>query len=62
MRECNIKLNSSVKFIDFFVHDILDYTILQKDDTNFTKNITVFNIRISIEEILSAFEDKTTMK
>jgi len=38
------KMGSSTKFIDFFVHDILDYTILNKDEKNFTKNITIFSI------------------
>jgi len=33
------KMTSSTKFIDFFVHDILDYTILNKDEKSFTKNI-----------------------
>ena len=26
--ECGDKMTSSTKFIDFFVHDMLDYTIL----------------------------------
>ena len=34
-------MSSATKFIDFFVHDMLDYTILNKDDKNFIKNITV---------------------
>jgi hypothetical protein len=37
-------MTSATKFIDFFVHDILDYTILNKDSKNFTKNIDIFNI------------------
>ena len=28
---CGKKMASATKFIDFFVHDILDYTILNKD-------------------------------
>ena len=43
--QCNKKLRSAVKFIDFFVQDMLDYTILQKDQSNFTKEITIFNIK-----------------
>jgi signal transduction histidine kinase len=38
------KLTSSVKFVDYFVHDILDYTILNKEEKNFTKQISVFDI------------------
>ena len=45
------KMQSATKFVDFFVHDILDYTLLNKDDKNFTKNITIFNIKHSIQEI-----------
>lgn len=37
-------MTSAAKFIDFFVHDILDYTILNKDDKNFTKDISVFDV------------------
>ena len=39
-------MGSATKFIDFFVHDILDYTILNKDEKNFNKNITCFNIHL----------------
>jgi CheY-like chemotaxis protein len=31
-------MSNSCKFIDFFVHDILDYTILNKDSKNFIKD------------------------
>ena len=44
-------MSCATKFIDFFVHDILDYTILNKDSENFTKNLTVFNIEEAIHEI-----------
>jgi len=53
---------SATKFIDFFVHDILDYTILNKDDGNFTKNITVFNMKTAVEEITDTLADKVEMK
>ena len=55
-------MSSATKFIDFFVHDILDYTILNKDDSNFTKNITLFNIDFAIKEIFDCLEDKVKMK
>ena len=53
---------SSTKFIDFFVHDILDYTILNKDSKNFTKNITVFNIKYAVDEIVDSLNDKIKIK
>lgn len=50
------------KFIDYFVHDILDYSILSRNDKNFTKDITCFDVREAIEEILDIMEDKAKMK
>jgi len=50
-----------VNFIDYFVHDILDYTLL-KEDKNFTKNMAVFDIREAIAEIQTFLEDKARLK
>jgi len=36
---CSSKVQSATKFTDFFVHDILDYTILNKEEKNFVKNL-----------------------
>ena len=44
IRKCGEKMVSATKFLDFFVHDMLDYTILNKDEKNFTKNIAVSNV------------------
>jgi hypothetical protein len=46
------KMESATKFIDFFVHDILDYTLLNKEDKNFVKDHTVFNLKHAIQEII----------
>jgi hypothetical protein len=51
-------MSSATKFIDFFVHDILDYTILSQEKNNFTKNITVFDIKIAVDEILDCLSGK----
>ena len=48
MYSCGTKIFSATKFIDFFVHDILDYTILNKQQKNFTKNSEIFDIREAI--------------
>ena len=53
---------SAAKFIDFFVHDILDYTILNKDKQNFTKQMIEFDIREAINQILEIQEDQRTFK
>ena len=53
---------SATKFIDFFVHDILDYTILNKQEKNFTKNMIVMDVRKAINEIMEIMNDKIEMK
>jgi len=53
---------SATKFIDYFVHDILDYTILNKQEKNFTKNFGVSDIREVIKEISDIMMDKMEMK
>ena len=44
-------MKTSAKFIDYFVHDILDYTMLNKKAEVFMKNMDVFDIREAIKEI-----------
>jgi signal transduction histidine kinase len=60
--ECCIRIDSAAKLIDFFVHDILDYTILNKKAENFMKNNSIFEVRKAVDEILMILEDKITMK
>jgi len=62
IKNCSKKMTSATKFIDFFVHDILDYTILNKDSSSFTKNIAVFNINDAVNEIVDSLDDKVKMK
>ena len=52
---------SATKFVDFFVHDILDFSILSKEVDQFTKNITIFNIKEAVAEIIEILRDKTEM-
>ena len=59
---CGKKMASATKFIDFFVHDILDYTLLNQSKTTFMKNITIFNILAAIKEIKQILHDKVLMK
>ena len=58
MKQCVRKMGSATKFIDFFVHDILDYTLLKKESVNFVKNVEVFNIQSAVSEIIKSLEDK----
>jgi hypothetical protein len=60
--ESGSKLTSASKFLDFFVHDILDYTMLNKNDTEFHKNIENFDIREAVKEIMLVLNDKINMK
>jgi hypothetical protein len=59
---CTKKIVCASKFIDYFVHDMLDYTILNKGDKNFVKIIESFDIRNTIDEIIEIQEDKIQMK
>ena len=59
---CTKKIVSSSKFIDYFVHDMLDYTILNKEEKNFMKTEDTFDIREAINEIIEIQEDKILMK
>ena len=53
---------SATKFTDFFVHDILDYTILTKEDKNFVKNISIFDLKDALNELQDIVHDKIKMK
>ena len=56
------KIFSAAKFVDYFVHDILDYTMLNKDSKNFVKDIKIQNIKESIQEIIDILQDKISFK
>lgn len=59
---CGRKMYSAVKFIDYFVHDILDYTLLNQEEKNFTKNLAVFDVQEAINEVIGFQEDKASLK
>ena len=59
---CGCKISSATKFIDFFVHDILDYTLLNEKEENFMPNNTLFNLETSISEIKEILIDKIKLK
>lgn len=60
--ECCKKMQSANKFIDFFVHDILDFSVLNQNEKNFTKIKTVFSVRTADNEILDMLVDKIKLK
>lgn len=45
------KVQSAVKNIEYFMHDIFDYTTLVGDDKQFTKMVSTYDIRDSFEDI-----------
>ena len=61
VKECTKKMSSSTKFIDFFVHDMLDYTILKNSSKIFMKNIVVSNINDVVNEVTDILIDKLNM-
>ena len=56
------KIFSAAKFIDYFVHDILDYTVLKKDSKNFVKDMKIQDIKDIIKEITDILHDKIEFK
>ena len=62
IKSTNLKLRSATKFMDSFVHDILDYAVLQNSISNFVKEFKVFDIRETIEEIIEILNNKILMK
>ena len=56
------KMTFACKFIDFFVHDLLDYTILNKDSRNFIKICRSFDVKKAMREILDILDDKIKLK
>ena len=53
LRKCGKKMTEAAQFLDFFVHDILDFTVLNKDLKNFNAENTIFDIREAIKQIIN---------
>jgi hypothetical protein len=62
LKTCGKKMTSSAMFIDYFVHDILDFSILNKEGAIFTKDLNVCSIKETINQIITIQEDKAKMK
>lgn len=56
------KMTNSANLIDYFVHDLLDYTILSNNMENFLKDNHRFNISDCIYEVYEMLEDKIKLK
>lgn len=55
-------MNNSANLIDYFVHDLLDYTILSNNVENFMKDNQYFDIGECISQIYEMLEDKIKLK
>ena len=55
-------ITNSAQLIDFFVHDILDYSIISNKNENFTKKVEIFDIQESVDQIICIMKDKADMK
>ena len=62
LKTCSKKMTYATKFLDYLVHDILDYTILNKEDKHFTKDIEKFNVTEAIDDLIEIQEYKILMK
>ena len=56
------KITSGVKLIDLFVHDILDYSSLNKGKLHLEKNIEIFDVKQAVNEIIDIQHDKCVIK
>lgn len=45
INQCGSKLMTAGQFIDFFIHDVLDYSVLNSESKNFIKINEVFEIK-----------------
>lgn len=50
-------MTSSSQFIDYFVHDILDYTVLTNEQDDFKPNVEVFDIKKSFNHVEKILKD-----
>ena len=56
------RISQSVKMIDYFVHDILDYAVLKGKEQNFTKREQIFDIKDSVNKVIEIMRDKAEFK
>ena len=59
---CSRKMNHYTKFIDFFVGDILDFSVLNEASSNFKKHFKTFDIRKAITTVVEMIKDKSNIK
>ena len=55
-------MGNQTGLIDYFVHNMLDYSILFNNDETFTKEKNNFDILLCMKEIYALLEDKVNFK
>ena len=56
---CTRKMSHATKYIDFFIGDILDYSVINKTSENFKKENRTFDIRRAITTVVDLVTDKS---
>ena len=54
---CGRKMGHAWKYIDYFISDILDYSVINEESQNFKKQSKIFDIRIAITNVLDIVTD-----
>ena len=55
-------MTNSANLLDYFVHDMLDYTVLTNSVENFIKDNSSFDIAECINQLYEMLEDKIKLK
>ena len=53
-----VRLGNQTRLIDFFVHNMIDYTILFSNEQTFIKHHNDFDINLCIKDISEMLKDK----
>ena len=62
LQDISDRMHSAVKHIEYFMHDIFDYTTLMNESGQFQKIITTYDIRESVEDIMQILMGQIQMK
>jgi hypothetical protein len=52
IKMCGSKMKTACLFIDFFIHDVLDYTVLNNNRNNFVKTLETFEVYEVINTVI----------
>lgn len=61
-RETGRKLVNLAQYIDFFVHDIVDFGVLSETSANFKRTLEMFDLNTALDEVAEIYHEKLTSK